>query len=54
MNARRAPYREHGLVIEFVQYRILERRQKNLLDQIGRKLATAAMPQHDLRMLEDR
>ena len=29
-------------------------REENLLDQLGRQLAAAAMPQHDLLVLEDR
>ena len=46
--------RDHCLVIELVQNGISECRQKDLVDQIGSELATAAMPQHNLRMLKDR
>ena len=44
---------DDGLVIQLVQYRIGEGREKNLLDQFGGELATAAVPENDLLMLED-
>ena len=55
MKARRAPPMvSDGLVVELVQHGISEGGQKDFVDEVGGELAAAAVPQHDLLMLEDR
>jgi hypothetical protein len=45
---------KHSLVVELVQRRIGERRQKNFIDQFRRKLAAAPMSKDDLLVLKNR
>src|ERR1700722_1522076 len=43
---------EHRLVVELVQHWIAECGQEDLVNQVGSKFAAAAVPEHDLPMIE--